>query len=69
MQEYNFPKVEESRGVVDMLDRFNTQRAVSRVNVTNGRVVVRAFKRFLIFKGCPDMDIDQVTADTLREFV
>lgn len=69
MQEYNFPKVEESRGVVDMLDRFNSQREVSRVNITNGRVVVRAFKRFLIFKGCPDMEIDHVTADTLREFV
>ena len=52
-----------------MMDRFNEQREVSKVNVTNGRVVVRAFKRFLIFKGCPDMDIDQVTADTLREFV
>ena len=69
IREYNFPTVEESRRMVDMLDRFNSTREVSRVNVTNGRVVVRAFNRFLIFKGCPDMDIDQVTADTLREFV
>ena len=69
MRAYNFPIIEESRRMVDMLDRFNSQREVSRVNVTNGRVVVRAFKRFLIFNGCPDMDIDQVTADTLREFV
>lgn len=69
LRAYNFPTIEESRLVVDMLDRFNSQREVSRVNVTNGRVVVRAFKRFLIFQGCPDMDIDQVTADTLREFV
>ena len=69
LRAYNFPTIEESRLVVDMLDRFNSQREVSRVNVTNGRVVVRAFKRFLIFQGCPDMDINQVTADTLREFV
>ena len=70
LQEYNFPKVQESRAVLDMMERFIEVRYSSRSNILHGRAVWRAFKRFLIFKGYgPDLEADQVTDDTLREFV
>ena len=70
LQEYNFPRVQESRTVLDLMDRFIDVRESSRSTMKHGRVAWRAFKRFLIFKGYgPDLDVDQVTDDTLREFV
>ncbi len=70
LQEYNFPRVQGSRAVLDMMERFINVRYTSRSNILHGRAVWRAFKRFLIFKGYgPDLETDQVTDDTLREFV
>ncbi len=70
LQEYNFPKVQESRAVLDMMERFINVRYTSRSNILHGRAVWRAFKRFLLFKGYgPELEADQVTDDTLREFV
>lgn len=70
LQEYNFPKVQESRAVLDMMERFIDVRYSSRSNILHGRAVWRAFKRFLIFKGYGvELEADQVTDETLREFV
>lgn len=70
LHEYNFPRVQDSRAVLDMMERFIDVRYTSRSNILHGRAVWRAFKRFLIFKGYgPDLEADQVTDDTLREFV
>lgn len=70
MHEYNFPRVEESRAVLDMMERFIAVRYTSRSNILHGRAVWRAFKRFLIYRGYgPDYEADRVTDDTLREFV
>jgi integrase len=69
LQEFNFPTVPESRGVLDMLARFTDQRVVSKSNINHGRAVFRAFKRFLIYSGSPELETDQVTPDTLRDFV
>ncbi len=70
LKEYNFPKVQESRAVLDMMERFINVRYTSRSNILHGRAVWRAFKRFLIFKGYgPELEADRVTDDTLREFV
>lgn len=70
LQEYNFPKVQESRAVLDMMEKFIAVRESSRSTMNHGRVAWRAFKRFLIFKGYgPELEADQVTDDTLREFV
>lgn len=69
MRQYNFPTVQGSRMVLDMMDRFIDQREVSASNINHGRAVFRAFKRFLIFKGCANLEVDQVTPDILRGFV
>lgn len=70
MHDYNFPRVQESRAVLDQMERFINVRYSSRSNILHGRAVWRAFKRFLIFKGYgPGMEIDKVTDDTLREFM
>ena len=70
LHEYNFPRVQESRAVLDMMERFIAVRYTSRSNILHGRAVWRAFKRFLIFKGYgAEYEADQVTDDTLREFV
>ena len=69
MREFNFPSVKETRAVVDMMERFIITKYVSTSNINHGRAVWRALKRFLIYAGCPQLDIDQVTPDTLREFV
>lgn len=70
LHDYNFPRVQESRAVLDMMERFINVRYTSRSNILHGRAVWRAFKRFLIFKGYgPDLEPDQVTDDTLREFM
>lgn len=68
LKEYNFPTMPESRRVLDMIDRFSEQREVSASNVNHGKAVFRAFRRFLIFKGSPDLEVDEVTPDTLRSF-
>lgn len=69
MHQYNFPDIEESRTVLDVMTRFIDHREVSKSNILHDRAVWRAFKRFLIFEGCEDLDIDDVTPDTLRDFV
>jgi len=69
INEYNFPTVKESRTIADMMEQFIETRYHSTSNVNHGRAVLRALRRFLIFSECSDLDIDQVTPDTLREFV
>ena len=69
LHEYNFPAPKESRAVVDIMERFIETKYNSTSNINHGRAVLRALKRFLIYSGCPDLDLDQVTPDTLHEFV
>ena len=69
LQQYNFPTVKESRAVVDIMDRFIETRYQSTSNINHGRAVLRALKRFLIYAGSPDLEVDQVTPDTLHDFV
>ena len=70
MQEYNFPTVEESRGVLDVMAGFNEGRECSPSHRSHYRVCWRAFKRFLIFNGYDtDMSLDDVTGDMIREFL
>lgn len=69
MKEYNFPKEEESRKLLDVMERFIQIKYVSSSNVLHGRAVWRALKRFLIYSDNQDIEIDQVTPDTLRDFM
>ena len=69
LHEYNFPTPKESRAVVDVMERFIDTQYNSESNKAHGRAVLRALKRFLIFSGSPAMDLDQVTPDTLHDFV
>ncbi len=70
LHEYNFPRVQDSRAVLDMMERFIVVRYTSRSNILHGQAVWRAFKRFLMFQGYGiGLEVDQVTDDTLREFV
>ena len=68
MHEFNFPSEAESRAVLDIIERFIETKYVSKSNILHGRAVWRAFKRFLMFSGSPDLDIDNVTPDTLHGF-
>lgn len=70
MQEFNFPKVQESRGVLDVMQEFNETRETSTSNRNHYRVAMRAFKRFLIFYDYDTgMSLDDVTGDMMREFL
>lgn len=69
MQDYNFPKEEDSRKMLDVMERFIQTKYVSSSNILHGRAVWRALKRFLIYSGNQDIEIDQVTPDTLRGFM
>lgn len=70
MHEYNFPTVEESRGVLDVMREFNETRDCSPSHRNHYRVCWRAFKRFLIFgKYDLNMSLDDVTGDMIREFL
>lgn len=69
LHEYNFPTPKESRAVVDVMERFIDTQYNSESNKSHGRAVLRALKRFLIYSGSPAMDLDQVTPDTLHDFV
>lgn len=69
LHEYNFPTPKESRAVVDVMERFIDTQYNSESNKAHGRAVLRALKRFLIYSGSPAMDLDQVTPDTLHDFV
>lgn len=70
MQEYNFPKVEESRGVLDVMQGFNEGRECSPSHRNHYRVCWRAFKRFIIFQGYDlNMSLDDVTGDMIRAFL
>lgn len=69
LREYNFPKAEQSRRVVDCLERWNNERAVSASNTAHGRAVIRAFRRFLIYSGMEGAQVDEITEETLRDFV
>lgn len=70
LHEYNFPRVHESRAVLDVMQRFNETRTTSTSNRNHCRVVWRAFKRFLIFNGYDtNISLDDVTGDMMREFL
>ena len=68
--QFNFPTAVETRGVVDIMQDYNDQRETSKSNRNHCRVVLRAFKRFLIFQGYDlNIGLDDVTGDIVREFV
>ena len=69
MHEFNFPIEKESTAILDLMERFIDTKYVSTSNINHGKAVWRALKRFLIYSGSPDLEIDQVTPDTLRDFV
>ena len=67
---FNFPAVEESRGVFDVMDRYIADNDIAPGTVRRFRVVSRVFRRFLVFQGYDtDMTVDDLTGDILREFV
>lgn len=69
LNDYNFPKAPESRRVLDCMERFLNEREVSASNTAHGWAVWRAFKRFLIYTDNVEANVDQLTEETLREFV
>lgn len=69
LNEYNFPTAPESRKVLDVMERFINEREVSEANTRHAQAIWRAFKRFLLYTEQEAIDIDEVTEDTLREFV
>lgn len=69
LREYNFPSVPESRNVLACMERCLDSREVSKSQTAHGRAVWRAFKRFLIFSGQEDALLEDVTEETLRNFV
>lgn len=69
LNEYNFPNTMQSRKVLDCMTRFLDEREVSRSNTAHGWAVWRAFKRFLIYTDKSGAMVDEITEETLREFV
>jgi len=69
LQDYNFPKAPESRAVLDCMERFLNEREVSASNIAHGWAVWRALRRFLIYSGNKDAELEDITEDTLAEFV
>ncbi|MBR5434153.1 MAG: phage integrase SAM-like domain-containing protein, partial [Bacteroidales bacterium] len=70
MHEYNFPKVEVSRGILDVMEEYNESRTTSGSNQSHARVCWRAFHRFLLFKDYNlNMALDDLTAEVMAEFL
>lgn len=70
LREYNFPNATKTRRVIDAFQQYIYSRETSNSNRDHCEVTRRAFTRFLIFQGYGrDLDIDNVTADMIREFV
>ena len=69
LHEYNFPTPPESRAVLDVLERFINERDVSESNTRHAQAVRRAFHRFLLYSDMADATVEEVTEETLREFV
>ncbi len=67
---YNFPETPESMAVLDVMQRFNDSRETSQSNRAHCRVVLRAFKRFLLFSDYgADLSIDDVSEEIIKEFL
>ena len=67
---YNFPEAPVSTAVLDVMQRFNDGRETSQSNRAHCRVVLRAFKRFLLFSDYDiDISIDDVSEEIIRDFL
>ena len=69
LHDYNFPQAPESRCIMDCMERWNNEREVAKSNVEHGRAVLRAFRRFLIYAGMEEAQVEDITEETLRDFV